>query len=831
MPATPASPRPAPATSGAPCRRPNPPRSRFAAAAGMLLLGGLALGAPFPLQGQSVASFEPEAARTFGFPLTIREIMRGPELVGEAPSQVAWTDDSRWIYFTWKPGGQGWSDPRSLYRIPAQGGEPERIPEAAADSLDILFASGALSPDRRWRVSAHEGDLLLVDRRSMAVRSLVRTTQAASQPIFSADGGSVLYRQGMNIFRISLDGGGVEQLTDIRSGPEPADSADAEGHRAFLEAQQRELFEHIRTRQAREEREEEARERREARRPSTTWLARGENLGSLEPGRNGAFVAVTATRPAQGARNTSIPFWVTESGYTEPRNVRTKVGDGQSVARIGILETATGETTWLDAIDAASQTPGLAERKVEGEPDFSALTFLGWNDAGTTGLLAATSYGYNYRWLWSVDAATGELTLVDLLEDEAWIAGPCGFGCAGFLPGSDRIYFASEETGFAHLYAVDPDGSNREALTGGEWEVLSVDIPEDRSHFLLRTNEGSPFSQHVWRMDFDGSDRTRITAGDGQFNVTPSPDGRRMAVVHSRANRPGELFVAPLRAGAELDQVTVSPTAEWLTFPWIQPEIVRFTARDGVQVPARIYRPSDMGVEANGAAVLFVHGAGYLQNVHNWWSSYSREYMFHHFLAAQGYTVLDIDYRGSAGYGRDWRTAIYRHMGGKDLSDHTDGVRWLVANEGIDPQRIGIYGGSYGGFITLMALFTEPDVFQAGGALRSVTDWAHYNHGYTARILNQPQEDEEAYRRSSPIYFAENFRGHLLMAHGMVDVNVHFSDVVRLAQRLIELGKENWEMAVYPVEDHGFVEPSSWTDEYRRIYELFQRVIGPGAGG
>src|SRR5690606_17963304 len=188
--------------------------------------------------------------------------------------------------------------------------------------------------------------------------------------------------------------------------------------------------------------------------------------------------------------------------------------------------------------------------------------------------------------------------------------------------------------------------------------------------------------------------------------------------------------------------------------------------------------------------------------------------------------VLDIDYRGSAGYGRDWRTAIYRHMGGKDLSDHVDGARYLAEHEGVDPGRIGIYGGSYGGFITLMALFTEPDVFAAGAALRAVTDWAHYNHGYTSRILNLAHDDEEAYRRSSPIYFAEGLRAPLLIAHGMVDTNVHFQDVVRLAQRLIELGKTDWEMAVYPVEDHGFVEPSSWTDEYRRILKLFERHLG-----
>jgi dipeptidyl aminopeptidase/acylaminoacyl peptidase len=155
-----------------------------------------------------------------------------------------------------------------------------------------------------------------------------------------------------------------------------------------------------------------------------------------------------------------------------------------------------------------------------------------------------------------------------------------------------------------------------------------------------------------------------------------------------------------------------------------------------------------------------------------------------------------------------------------------DGAKYLVQSESIDADRIGLYGGSYGGFITLMALFTAPDVFEAGAALRSVTDWAHYNHGYTGRILNLPQDDPEAYEMSSPLYFAEGFEGHLLIAHGMVDTNVHFSDVVRLAQRLIELGKENWEMAVYPVESHGFVEPTSWTDEYRRIFDLFQRTIG-----
>ena len=273
--------------------------------------------------------------------------------------------------------------------------------------------------------------------------------------------------------------------------------------------------------------------------------------------------------------------------------------------------------------------------------------------------------------------------------------------------------------------------------------------------------------------------------------------------------------------------MTASTTAEFRAGPWIRPQVVEIPTRDGQTVYARIFRPRDLGAQAHGGGVLFVHGAGYLQDAHRGWSTYYREYMFNHLLASRGYTVLDVDYRGSAGYGGAWRSGIYRYMGGKDLDDEVDAARWMVAHEGVDARRVGLYGGSYGGFITLMGLFTQPEVFRSGAALRSVTDWAHYNHWYTMRILNQPQDDTLAYRRSSPIYFAQGLRGDLLMAHGMVDTNVNFQDIVRLTQRLIELRKQSWELAVYPVED-------SWTDEYSRILALFERTLRPGsppAGG
>jgi dipeptidyl aminopeptidase/acylaminoacyl peptidase len=435
----------------------------------------------------------------------------------------------------------------------------------------------------------------------------------------------------------------------------------------------------------------------------------------------------------------------------------------------------------------------------------------------------AIASDYKDRWIYTATPG-GELVTVDHLRDDAWVGGP-GLFTVGWLPGGERIFFVSERTGWAHLYTAPAAGGAASPVTAGDWEVRDVQLAPDGRSVFVTTSEIHPGEQQLWSVPVEGGRRTRLTAMEGWSEAIVSPDGRRVAVMHSVANRPPELLLQDARPGARAEAVTRSVTDEFARGPWIRPEVITIPAADGAPVHARIYRPEDVGTQRNGAAVIFVHGAGYLQNAHRGWSSYFREYMFHHLLASRGYVVLDMDYRGSAGYGRDWRTGIYRHMGGRDLSDQVDGARWLTQNEGVDPARVGIYGGSYGGFITLMGMFTEPDVFRSGAALRSVTDWAHYNHWYTSRILNQPQDDPEAYRRSSPIYFAEGLQGDLLIAHGMIDTNVHFQDVVRLSQRLIELGKTNWEMAVYPVEDHSFVRPESWTDEYRRILELFERTL------
>lgn len=746
------------------------------------------------------------------FEWSIANIMRGPEHFGREPQNVAFTNDGQWIYFQWAPAGAPWNAPLKPYRVRSVGsGTPELVTDAHMDTVAARLASGPRTRDGKLMVVASRGDLYLVTTRTGALRQLVQSVAVETDPHFSADETQVLFTRNDNVWAMEIATGNLRQLSDIRVGPAPRDSARATGMRGALERQQRELFDVIREQQYSDSLRKAERDAAVRRGLPAVYVPAGERIASvsLSPNLRSAIV-LTASNPPGQPRIAQVPNYVTSSGFTEEIGARTKVGDGNVRFRAYRLELATGtlQPLWVingDSTRAASQ-----------------VRLMGWADDGSAALLAAFTPDFKWRYLGTV-ADSGNVRVVEALQDTAWVGGPCG-GCMGWLP-NGRVWYASEASGYAHLYSVNRDGSDRVQLTSGQWEVERAELLPGRREFLLHTSEESPFVRHAYRMSVTGGPRTKLTRDHGGHTIVMSPDGARFADVFSAANLPPELYVAATASG-QLARITTGTSDAFRSRAWLKPRIVRIPASDGVQVPARIYTPQELGAQPNGAAVIFVHGAGYMHNVHDFWSSYSREYLFNQFLASKGYVVLDVDYRASAGYGRDWRTAIYRWMGGRDLQDQVDASKYLTKEFGIDAERIGMYGGSYGGFMTLMALFTAPKSFGAGAALRSVTDWAHYNHGYTGGILNLPQNDTLAYRRSSPIYFAEGLEDPLLMAHGMVDTNVHFQDIVRLSQRLIELGKTGWELAVYPVEDHGFVRPDSWTDEYRRIFELFERTIG-----
>jgi len=754
------------------------------------------------------------------FALTIDNIMRGPELYGYEPSGVRWSGDGQRIYFQWKQASDPRIKPADTYVIARDGSGLRKLSEDEAKVAPP--ATGALTRDKKRAVYSRDGDIFLYDAATGATRQITKTEEAETDPHFTQDQKRVTFLRSNNLYVLSLDSGAIEQMTDILPAGSPPRPDDAKGtaSQEALKKDQKDLFDTIRERTAERDEQEAKRKREHPRKPFI--LEVGQTVASLQLTPDEKYVIASIHEPATGAKRTVVPSLVTRSGYTEDIESYEKVGDKQSLAKLAILSVNTGDVKW---VEHGQKTDGGKEREVQ---LFDPL----WSDDGTKAMVDSRAVDNKDRWILALDEETGKTRVLAHDHDDAWLGGP---GLAdldepkdvtlGWMKGDQSIYYQSERTGFSHLYTVAFTGGEPKALTSGAWEVDSAILSNDRSRFFLVTNERDPGEQNVYEMSAEGGARTRLTKLPGGHSYVPSPDDGWFADVYSYTNQPPELYAQETRADAVAKKLTSSPASEFGEYPWLDTPIVTFPARDGAMVRAHVYKPANY--RKGGPAVLFVHGAGYLQNVDRMWSYYAREYMFHQLLMERGYLVADVDYRGSAGYGRDWRTAIYRHMGGKDLDDNIDAARWMVSQYGADPKRLGIYGGSYGGFITLMAMFTQPDVFAAGAALRPVTNWANYNDPYTSNILNLPQTDAEAYRRSSPIYFAPGLKGALLICHGMVDSNVHFQDTAELVQRLIELRKPNWQLAVYPVENHGFVESTSWADEYKRIFDLFEKNLNP----
>lgn len=758
--------------------------------------------------------------------LSLEKIMQGDEWIGHQPRNIHWSEDSRTIYFQWNPDNNP-SD--SLYSYVPKTDRTEKV--SPQQRLELPPQRSVYNENRTIMVFVRNGDLFVRNIKNPETRQLTNTLQSVSSPAFTKDERYISYVSDGNLYLFSLEDGQIRQLTDFRQGSEPSDRPDSD-HDRWLGNQQQELFRVLREEKEEAELRKENREREQPERPLTIYSGNAvvTNL-QLCPGmRFVLYSLVTRT----DARQALIPDFLTMSGYTEDLTANSKVGAPQPSIQTGIydLEKRENYNVKTEDIPGIRDVPEYMREYGFDLPELEQdrevmITGIFWSGDGKHAVANIRARDNKDRWIMLLDPETGELSLLDRQHDEAWIAGPgineWGGSGMGWMPDSKSIWFQSEESGFSHLYTLDVTTGEKRALTSGNFEVYNPQISPDKKYWYFSSNEVHPGERHFYSMPLEGGSRTRITRMEGRNDVTVSPDGKTLAIRHSYYNKPWELYIMDNKPGAEATQITCSLSGEFKEYEWRIPELLTFTARDGEKVWARLYRPESP--EKGGPAVIFVHGAGYLQNAHKWWSSYLREYMFHNMLADKGYTVFDIDYRGSAGYGRDWRTGIYRHMGGKDLSDNVDGARFLVENYDVDPSRIGIYGGSYGGFITLMAMFNHPDVFASGAALRSVTDWAHYSHGYTSNILNTPVSDSLAYIRSSPIYFAEGLEGALLMCHGMIDDNVHFQDIVRLTQRLIELGKENWELAVYPAEQHSFTETSSWVDEYRRILKLFKKNL------
>ncbi len=758
--------------------------------------------------------------------LKLEEIMKGNAFIGLQPENERWSIDGQKVYFDWNPYNELGN---STYFWKKGMSKPELAPasEALFSRLDLRKSS---NPDMYFYLD--KGRLYSYSLKNKVSKKLFQHSSPISNLQVSATAGLLFFRQNDNIFQYNINEGSLIQLTNFRKGK--ADEV-ASQKETFLKTQQEELFQFVRDQEALKKWNAEKAKLSKSDFPKPYFYGKN-TFGGLKMDPKGNYATFRLLEEVEGKREKMEAF-ITASGYNDIVDTKEKVSVNNLIpSKFGVYNVAKDSVYFINfsTLSHIQDVPKYFElyeknKNVEKKNKLIIVQEPIYNDDGSYAVSEIRSQDNKDRWIVRLNLEKNTFEEINYQHDEAWIGGPgipsssFGRGTLGFLADNETVYFQSEETGYSHLYTYNLKSKLKTQLTQGNWEVRSVALAKDRKAFYLTTTTTHPGNRSFYKLDISTKKMQPILTNDGAHEVSISPDESSLLVRYSYKNKPWELYVASNKTNTSLDQITSSLTESFKAYSWRAPEVITFKAQDGTTVHARLYKPQE--ANANKAAILFVHGAGYLQNAHNYWSSYHREYMFHNMLVDQGYTVLDIDYRGSDGYGRDFRTGIYRFMGGKDLSDHLDGKKYLVENHGIDASKVGIYGGSYGGFITLMGMLTAPKEFASGAALRSVTDWAHYNHGYTGNILNFPETDPDAYKKSSPIYFADNLQGDLLMLHGMVDDNVEYKDIVRLSQRFIELGKKKWSLASFPVEAHGFKETYSWIDEYSRILDLFNQTL------
>lgn len=786
--------------------------------ASVVLLGGLVLGA--------VA--EPDPARDVR--PTLDQIFRRPRVLGVRPTNHSLSADGKWALY--QRAASDLDDAKTeTFLVATRGGDPIR-----------LF-DGETPVAAFW--SRRPGELLVVRDSWLELHSIDDTGRTTARPLAEVGpqfGSPFSFDDGR---RIAFLAGADAQffVLDLDTGERRTPAADLKNRGAWFD-----VFGD----------------------QSRAAIFADRSAPAADPGKPAPGPGSEPEKKPDDAgapKNESKPekpkrvLWILDlSGATPPKETRFEEGDRVRVlpsGRFALRETADRSsprqlvmadflTENVTTVPVRSSLPGDPAARV----DFDLFDL----DAGKSIELALdagqrywtaraavakgadlvlfdrVSDDFHVRQILLVDPAARSVSLVHSERDDAWIGGPTEY--SALSRDGSRVFFTSEIDGFNHFYSAARDGKNRTSLTASAeiGEVSAVSRIGDEDRFLVVHNQGDPACSRIDLVDCTTGERRALTSRDGvaEFPVA-SADGR--AIVHRQAflGETYELWFTST-SGGEPTRLTRTQPPEFAALAMPVPEIVEYENRDdGTKIRAYLYLPPGFDATKRHPLVVFVHGAGYLQEVRRNLSAYEYNYLFHQRLARKGYVVLDPDFRHSEGYGRKFRTDIHGYMGGKDLDDVVAGIDWLVERGFVDRDRVGIYGGSYGGFLTLMALFTKSDRFAAGCALRSVTDWRTYNAWYTNPRLGDPKKDAKNYERSSPIDHAKGLEKPLLLLHGLKDSNVFAQDTIRLLETLIELKKDHFEVMLYPSQDHGFDDPDSWFDEYRRIERFFDRHLGPGA--
>jgi dipeptidyl-peptidase-4 len=696
--------------------------------------------------------------------LSIDRLFSRPFLWGTWPSQIAWARKAHQLGFLWNAQGGAFHD---LYVYNADTKKLTRLTDLAGLKDPINDSEAELDEHRKNYLPPPAG-LTAFD--------------------LSSDGKQAVFSYRGDLFLVDTAGGPLRRLTKTKAA-ESNPQFSSDGTRiAFTQSGQ--LYVMLLGGGLLEQK---------------TDIKPPASLNAFRWSPDGKYLSYTV-QPKPG-RTMPLPNYSGEF-VAAPPFPRSVAGDQPEDAQVYVVESSGDAPAKLMDIGKNSRPA----RNPEWSPDSKKL------------IVVSQSPNFKSQDIRVVDVATAKSIVVFHQTDDRWVE----IADAGWDQKGARLWFTSDQTGFQHLYVVNADGTNLRQITKGSWEVHNDTFSHQPQwigqYIYFSSTEKSTAERQLYRIDADGNGNPELLSNHEGLNIAwVSDDGQKRALLEADPRNPLDLYI-------DGDQITRSPLPEFYQLHWAETRYLTYPSpKDHKPVAARLmlppgYNPDDQN-QPKHPAIVYIHGSGYATSVLKQWGSYQElRFAFNNYLASRGYVILEMDYRGSTGYGRDWRSGVYLNMAGPDLDDVLGGVDYLRSLKNIDMDKLGIWGWSYGGFMTSAAMFKAPGVFKAGAAFSGVYDWNNYNAGYTDERLTTPADNPEAYRRSSPITFSSQLQNHLLIVHGIVDNNVLFQDAVQLSEKLIHEGKP-YEESFYPEENHAYVRDESLKDAFGRAVACFDRYL------
>lgn len=466
-------------------------------------------------------------------------------------------------------------------------------------------------------------------------------------------------------------------------------------------------------------------------------------------------------------------------------------------------------------------------------PADQSQAIVAWSPNGQAVVIERSSPTYKERSLAVVDLVTNGLRVIATDTDARYL--PLSRGFAAYGTTGNHIVFSSERSGWNHLYAYDLQSSATRPLTSGAFEVREVIMGADGWVYYTASESGAAVPQ-VYRIRSEGGERQIVTTARAVHTaVSPQPGGTHLLYLRSDVRSVPDVWVQPVGGGSPRRVSHAAPPAE-ITTRWQEAKLVTFNGHDGLEIKGQLFVPEHVPSTPTLPAIVHVHQASSYQDVYAGPGPQKDNvawYAWHQRLAQLGYVVLNVDYRGSTGYGRDYRTANYRDLGGGDHLDAVSGVRYLRSLGFVDINRVGIYGMSYGGHLVLSALTKSPTVFKAGIDIAGVADmqmvYDTAGRGAVLSRLGTPTESPELYRTASAISFVDQLQSPVMILHGTDDPNVSILQSLQLIDTLLTKGKR-FEFEAYPGELHFFTRARTWVDAFGKMEAFFARELGAARG-